>query len=181
MTPMLKLSFSHADYLLNQPESGMGYQRVEARTFADKSRRGVAFNAELLVFDDEDRTPLRTKTFRTLTEAARSSDFEVRSLRVMARPAGQSARTTRGRRKSRPCHRSVRREDERRRSIQAIRRICERPSPSRRWQLESGHVCHDRGRRKERQDVERKRSPATPCRIPRPHPTSLQESRGRIR
>ena len=84
---MLRISSSHADYLLKQPESGMGYQTIEATTFADKTRRGVAFNAELIVFDDEERTPLRTKTFRTLTEAARSSDLEIRTLRVLARPS----------------------------------------------------------------------------------------------
>jgi hypothetical protein len=84
---MLKISSSHADYLLKQPESGMGYQTVEATTFDQKTRRGVAFNAELFVFDDEDRSPLRTKSFRTITEGARSSDFEIRSLRVLERPA----------------------------------------------------------------------------------------------
>jgi len=84
---MLKLSSSHANYLLSQAESGMGYQSVEATTFDNKVKRAVAFNAELLVFDDEERTPLRTKTFRTLTEAARSSDLEIRSFRVTARPA----------------------------------------------------------------------------------------------
>ena len=84
---MLKISSSHANYLLSQPESGMGYQHVEATTFDQKTRRGVALNAELLVFDDEDRRPLRTKTFRTLTEGSISSDLEIQALRVLARPA----------------------------------------------------------------------------------------------
>lgn len=84
---MLKISSAHADYLLKQPETGMGYQTVEATTLDQKTRRGVALNAELLVFDGEDRTPLRTKTLRTLKEGARSSDLEIRSLRVLTRPA----------------------------------------------------------------------------------------------
>jgi hypothetical protein len=74
-----------ANYLLSQPESGMGYQTVEATTFADRTRRGVALNAELLVFDDEDRTPLRTKTFRTLVEAAPSWVTEIRSISLVPR------------------------------------------------------------------------------------------------
>jgi hypothetical protein len=45
---MLKLSSSHANYLLSQAESGMGYQSVEATTFD---------------FDDEERTRFGRRRF----------------------------------------------------------------------------------------------------------------------
>jgi hypothetical protein len=67
---MLKLSAMHADHLLSQPESGMGYQNVEVTTFDDKVKRAVAFNAELLVFDGEDRGRLRTASVWNLAQAA---------------------------------------------------------------------------------------------------------------
>ena len=80
---MLKVSSSHASYLLSQPESGMGYQNVEATTFGDKVKRAVAFNAELLVFDEEPRSVLRTMSVRKLAESSQASVTEIRTLRVL--------------------------------------------------------------------------------------------------
>jgi hypothetical protein len=82
---MLRISSSHFALLLSLPETGMGYQNVEATTFNDKMKRGVAFNAELLVFDDEDRKLLRTLSLRKLVESAPTSAGEIRTLRVLPR------------------------------------------------------------------------------------------------
>lgn len=82
---MLKLSYSHANYLRNQPESGMGYQNVEATTFDNKIKRGTAYNAELLVFGDEPRDMLRTASFRRLIELSQTSAGEIRDLRLLPR------------------------------------------------------------------------------------------------
>src|SRR5438046_109668 len=82
---MLKLSYSHANYLRNQPESGMGYQNVEAATFDNKTKRGTVYNAELLVFEDEPRNMLRTASFRRLIELSQTSAGEIRDLRVLPR------------------------------------------------------------------------------------------------
>jgi hypothetical protein len=80
---MLKIRSMHADYLLSQPESGMGFQNVEATTYDDKLKRGVVFNAELLMFDDESRSVLRTASIRKLAESSHSSLVELRSLRAL--------------------------------------------------------------------------------------------------
>lgn len=82
---MLRLSSSQTTSLLNQPESGMGYQSVEATTFDNKTKRATAFNAELLVVDDEPRSVLRTASFRKLVESAPSAAGEIRTLIVVRR------------------------------------------------------------------------------------------------
>src|SRR5271170_2582245 len=82
---MLKLSQAHKQSLLNLPETGMGYQNVEATTFDNKTKRGTAYNAELLVFDDEDRTKPRTVSLTTLVEASPPSADDIRTLRVLER------------------------------------------------------------------------------------------------
>lgn len=82
---MLKLSQAHKQSLLNLPETGMGYQNVEATTLDNKTKRGTAYNAELLVFDDEDRTKLRTLSLTTFVEASPPSADNIRTLRVLER------------------------------------------------------------------------------------------------
>jgi len=52
---MLRLTDSNTRALLAQPESGMGYQVVEATLSDNKTKRGVAYNAELLLFEEEPR------------------------------------------------------------------------------------------------------------------------------
>jgi len=42
---MFKLNSTLQCLLLNQPESGMGYQIVEAVTADHKTKRGIAYNA----------------------------------------------------------------------------------------------------------------------------------------
>lgn len=52
------------DYLVSQPESGMGYQRVDIRFANDRVVRDVpVFNAELVELPDEvARLPIRELT-----------------------------------------------------------------------------------------------------------------------
>ena len=80
---MLKLNLTLQCLLLNQPESGMGYQIVEAVTADYKTKRGIAYNAELLLFDEESSRMFRTATFAQLLNEARISTDEIRSLRVV--------------------------------------------------------------------------------------------------
>ena len=62
---MLKLSSPLMNELLSQPESGMGYQLVEATMAAGETKRGIAYNAELLLFEEESRDTLTKKDFRS--------------------------------------------------------------------------------------------------------------------
>ncbi len=88
---MLKLSYHDRDALLKQPESGMGYQIVEATTKEDKKKRGIVYNAELLLFEEEPRQVMLTSNFNSLLERAESSLFGVKEIRVVSRPATLSA------------------------------------------------------------------------------------------
>jgi hypothetical protein len=76
---MLKLSYSLTAHLLTQPESGMGYQVVEATLTDDRIKRGVVYNAELLLFEEY---PQFT-SFAQLMKTARTSAGEIKSLRVV--------------------------------------------------------------------------------------------------
>jgi hypothetical protein len=84
---MLKLNSTWQCLLLNQPESGMGYQIVEATTFDNKIKRGVVYNAELLLFEEEPRFRLLAATFQQLLEAAKVSKDEIKSLQVVTNAA----------------------------------------------------------------------------------------------
>ncbi len=84
---MLKLNLDFQAQLLRQPESGMGYQIVEAITVNDEVKRGVAYNAELFLFEEEPRRALKTTTYARLLTEAKSSADEIKSLRVLPRTA----------------------------------------------------------------------------------------------
>jgi hypothetical protein len=71
--------------LLEQPESGMGYQVVEVTMTDFKTRRAVVYNAELLLFDEEPHAILKTANFARLLAEARTSSDEIKSLRVLPR------------------------------------------------------------------------------------------------
>ena len=87
---MLKLADSYTRDLLDQPESGMGYQLVEATLLDSKTKRGIAYDAELLRFDDEPHAVmLRAASYRKLLELAKSSVGEIKALRVL--PGGMAA------------------------------------------------------------------------------------------
>jgi hypothetical protein len=87
---MLKLNSTLQCLLLNQPESGMGYQIVEATTFDNKIKRGIAYNAELLLFDEEPRLTLKTTAFARLLNEAKISTGEIKSLQVVTNTASAS-------------------------------------------------------------------------------------------
>lgn len=87
---MLKLNSTLQCLLLNQPESGMGYQIVEATTFDNKIKRGIAYNAELFLFDEEPRLTLKTTAFARLLNEAKISTGEIKSLHVVTNTASAS-------------------------------------------------------------------------------------------
>jgi hypothetical protein len=87
---MLKLNSTLQCLLLNQHESGMGYQIVEATTFDNKIKRGIAYNAELLLFEEEPRRMFRTASFAQLLNEAKISTDEIRSLQVVTNTAPAS-------------------------------------------------------------------------------------------
>jgi hypothetical protein len=87
---MLRLDVILSAELLAQPESGMGYQMVEAVAFDGKIQRGVAYNAELLLLEDEPRLTLKTTAYAQLLSEAKSSIAEIKSLRVVTRTASAS-------------------------------------------------------------------------------------------
>jgi hypothetical protein len=67
----------------------MGYQIVEATAFNGRTQRGVAYNAELLLFEEEPRLT-RTSAFAQLLNEAKVS-LEIKSLRVVAHMASTSS------------------------------------------------------------------------------------------
>jgi hypothetical protein len=87
---MLKLNLTLQCLLLNQHETGMGYQIVEAITIDNKIKHGIAYNAELLLFEEEPRRMLRTATFAQLLNEAKISTGEIKSLNVVTNTASVS-------------------------------------------------------------------------------------------
>jgi hypothetical protein len=66
---MLRLPDSLVRKLVSQPESGMGYQLVDVE-LSSGVIRGVAYNAELVLREEEPRTLLNVRVFETLLKAA---------------------------------------------------------------------------------------------------------------
>lgn len=87
---MYRLTDSDRLSLLRQPESGMGYQVVDAVTILGTTRRGVAYNAELLLLDSDRENDRRILSLsRNLSEAvtkASSAGGMFRSLTVVSDP-----------------------------------------------------------------------------------------------
>jgi hypothetical protein len=78
----IKTSFK-AD-LAAQPESGMGYQLVEARfEKAQRSEFGIAYNGELLVLASEPIIKIARESFELTVLRAPSASGEIRSLTVV--------------------------------------------------------------------------------------------------
>lgn len=88
---MLKLNLTLQCLLLNQRESGMGYQIVEATTIDNKLKRGIVYNAELLLFEEEPRLALKTTAFARLLKEAKISTGEIKSLHVVTNTASTSS------------------------------------------------------------------------------------------
>jgi hypothetical protein len=85
---MFKLNQAQTTDLLGSPESGMGYQLVEATLRDDKKKDGVVYNADLLVLNDERQLrilELRESYPRSL-RFAQDAAGEVKALRVLAGP-----------------------------------------------------------------------------------------------
>lgn len=82
---MLKLTDQYTRALLAQLESGMGYQIVEATLSDNKTKRGLAYNAELLLFDEERHQFKLSTPYLKLLESARSAPSEIKALRVIPR------------------------------------------------------------------------------------------------
>jgi len=84
---MLRLDPPLTNDLLNQAESGMGYQIVEATMANDATKRGVVFNSEVLLFDDESSVELaqhfRLFEYSTALGELRPSGQRVKALRVL--------------------------------------------------------------------------------------------------
>src|SRR5436190_21177554 len=83
---MLKLEPQPVQQLLKSPETGMGYQTVEVTTRSGVVKTGIAYNADLVLFEDEARAPLDQATYKSLIREAKSSDEEIVDIRVIAQP-----------------------------------------------------------------------------------------------
>jgi hypothetical protein len=80
---MFKLNAEETRSLLRQPESGMGFQAVEATLRDNRVEAGIAYNAELLFLGNETQTPLQLHPYPAVLELAQTSGSEIRSLRVL--------------------------------------------------------------------------------------------------
>lgn len=82
---MIKLSASQITRLIDQPESGMGYQTVEVE-YQTRIHKAVVYNAELLMWEQEPRTIL-VEAYDTLTKRASVSEAQfIKSIRVVSPP-----------------------------------------------------------------------------------------------
>lgn len=83
----VRLTDAEKKTLIRQPESGMGYQIVEATTRDDRRQQGIAFNAELFFPEGESRVILLSKSHERVLKEARSSEGQFKALRVVPRTA----------------------------------------------------------------------------------------------
>ena len=81
--------------MLKQPESGMGFQVVEVITKEDKQKRGVVYNAELLLLEEEPRQVMLASAFNSLLERAENSLFSIKDIRVVPKAPTRSALSAR--------------------------------------------------------------------------------------
>ena len=84
---MLKLTEAETSVLKNQPETGMGYQIVEATQYDNRIKRGIAYNAELFFEENESRSILRTLSYPRVLREATKSTGQFKALRVLSRSA----------------------------------------------------------------------------------------------
>lgn len=80
---MLRLDESHTRALLAQPETGMGYQEVEVTRKNNKTEKGMVYNAELLVENNEPQSLLELSRFANVLRTARDAGDEIKSIRVL--------------------------------------------------------------------------------------------------
>lgn len=81
---MYRLNPDETRSLLRQPESGMGYQVVDAVTVDFKTKRGVVYNAELLTLDEDRQSDRVLMLTKSATEALRSASSTVGQFRSLA-------------------------------------------------------------------------------------------------
>jgi hypothetical protein len=82
---MIKLLASQIRSLIDQPESGMGYQTVEVE-YQTTKKKATVYNAELLMLEHEPRTML-VEAFETLINKASVSEAQfIKSIRVVSPP-----------------------------------------------------------------------------------------------
>lgn len=82
---MIKLLPSQITRLIDQPESGMGYQTVEVE-YQTTRRKATIYNAELLMWEHEPRTMLM-EAYDTLIKKAGVSEAQlIKSIRVVSPP-----------------------------------------------------------------------------------------------
>jgi hypothetical protein len=86
---MYQLTQEERRSLLRQPESGMGYQIVDAQTTDYRTKRGIVLNAELLKLDEDtlsDSIELLTKSHAQALRTASGSYGKFRALTVVRDP-----------------------------------------------------------------------------------------------
>jgi hypothetical protein len=82
---MFNLTETQQDYLLSQPESGMGYQLVDIVTDAKRKVAAVAYNAELVLALDEPDHRAQFEAFAARGFSVKGYGFNVREIKVLAR------------------------------------------------------------------------------------------------
>lgn len=96
---MLRLESGWTESMVGQPESGMGYQVVDVEQFDGLRRRGIAYNAELVIYDTEPYPFTQGRSYRSLLTEARSASGLIRSIAVVGgsgRPAVHEVRRAPG-------------------------------------------------------------------------------------
>lgn len=89
---MYRLTESDRLSLLRQPESGMGYQVVDAVTSDFRTARGVVYNAEVLLLDADSQNDRRIMLSRSLSEAVKTASSTIGTIRSLT--VVSDARTT---------------------------------------------------------------------------------------
>jgi hypothetical protein len=86
---MYRITATQQRSLLEQPESGMGYQLVEIVTDTNQTLRALAYNAELVLPEGRDH---RVMIHEYLTAKLANDRLEtgVREIRVLSRPADRA-------------------------------------------------------------------------------------------
>jgi hypothetical protein len=88
---MLKLTAAETSTLVDQPESGMGYQFVEGVQYDNQIKRGIVYNAELFFEEQESRDILKSSSYARVLETAPESTGTFKSLRVLSRTEAPNA------------------------------------------------------------------------------------------
>jgi hypothetical protein len=84
---MIKLSDAQITQMINQPESGMGYQNVEVeyqKELRKATVKATVYNGELLLWEEEPRSLLRGSTYEFMIKSASSVDARlIKSIKVV--------------------------------------------------------------------------------------------------